>query len=246
MIKRAIVSTIFMVLGYECLARIVNKPIVLPTVIEIFNELTSIIGSSSFLEIVIATTIRTLSSLVIVFLISLLLGIIAGYQLKVRQYLSPLITFIRSVPTISVIIIFLMWFGRDSGPFMIIGFVVFPLLYELIVGAMDTVNSEYLDVCRLFGSTPLEKFRALYYPPILRSLNSGLQATLGLAFKVAVTAEVIAQSSTGIGKALNQEKTYLNMAGVFAWTLILILLVFGFEQLMRGLMRVVNKSIVEI
>lgn len=96
------------------------------------------------------------------------------------------------------------------------GLVVFPILYELILGAMNTVNTDLMDVCLLFGSTPLEKFKALYYPQVIVVLNSGIQATLGLSFKVMVMAEVMSQSRIGIGQAFNYEKTYLNMAGVFA------------------------------
>ncbi|MBQ8993116.1 MAG: ABC transporter permease, partial [Turicibacter sp.] len=55
------------------------------------------------------------------------------------------------------------------------------------------------------------------------------QATIGLSFKVMVMAEVMAQSSVGIGQMLNYEKTYLNIAAVFAWTTILIVLVMIFE-----------------
>ena len=60
----------------------------------------------------------------------------------------------------------------------------------------------------------LKSFLRFYYPNLIYALSSGVQATLGLAFKVMVMAEVMAQSRIGIGQALNYEKTYLNMAGV--------------------------------
>ena len=69
----------------------------------------------------------------------------------------------------------------------------------------------------------------MYYPQFLKTLSSGIQATIGLSFKVMVMAEVMAQSSTGLGQMLNYEKTYLNMGAVFAWTIILIVLVMIFE-----------------
>ncbi|MEE1236473.1 MAG: ABC transporter permease subunit, partial [Turicibacter sp.] len=157
------------------------------------------------------------------------LGIISGYFKRIEWLLLPIVTFLRTVPTISITLILLIWFGKELGPIMIMGIVVFPILYELILGAMKQIDQDLLDVCLLFGTTKFEKFKALYYPQLLKTLSSGIQATIGLSFKVMVMAEVMAQSSTGIGQMLNYEKTYLNMGAVFAWTIILIVLVMIFE-----------------
>lgn len=102
---------------------------------------------------------------------------------------------------------------------------------------MNQVDADLRDVCYLFGGTPLEKFKALYYPQVLLSLYSGIQATLGLAFKVMVMAEVMAQSRLGIGQALNYEKTYLNMAGVLAWSILLMMIVLVFDAMVSYLMK---------
>ena len=118
-----------------------------------------------------------------VFIISLILGVFSGYFKIIRLLLSPIVTFLRTVPTISVTIILLIWFGRDLGPIMIMALVIFPLLYELIGGAINDIDSDLLDVCLLFGATHFETFKALYYPQLLKILSSGVQATIGLSLK---------------------------------------------------------------
>ena len=45
------------------------------------------------------------------------------------------------------------------------------------------------------------------------------------------------QSQVGIGQQLNYEKTYLNMPAVFAWTIVLILLVMFFEIIIGYLIK---------
>ena len=52
-----------------------------------------------------------------------------------------------------------------------------------------------------------------------------------------VMAEVMGQSQVGIGQQLNYEKTYLNMPAVFAWTIVLILLVMFFEIIIGYLIK---------
>ncbi|HAX72046.1 MAG TPA: ABC transporter permease [Firmicutes bacterium] len=235
--KEHVFSILCLMGSYEYLSIVVDKPIVLPRSLAIFEALVEIIISSEFLFIVWATVARTWLAFGLMIILSLGLGVLAGYHKGVRLFLEPVVTFVRSVPTISVMIIFLMWFGRDVGPIYIISFVVFPILYEFVLGAFSMVSDELVDVCHLFGSRGVEKFKALYYPHLLFQLRGGIKATLGLAFKVSVMSEVLAQTPRGIGQALNVEKTYLNMAGVFAWTLILIALVWGFEQLLQKVMK---------
>lgn len=227
--KQSLCSILMLLISYELFSKMVDKPIILPSCLEIMNEIIVIVSQSDFGEIVFSTLSKTLIGFVSVLVVSLILGILAGYFKGLFLFLFPMVTLLRTVPTVSIIIIILIWFGREVGPIFIVGLVVFPILYELISGSMNQVDSDLEDVCYLFGSTPLEKFKALYYPQVLISLYSGIQATLGLCFKVMVMAEVMAQSRLGIGQALNYEKTYLNMAGVFAWTILLILIVLVFD-----------------
>lgn len=232
--KRYSMSIIIgLMIFYEIVVKIIQKPIILPSLRLIFSELFDIIVSLSFVTIIGATLSRTILTFLFVFIISLVLGILSGYFKRIEWLLLPIVTFLRTVPTISVTLILLIWFGRDLGPVMIMGLVIFPILYELILGAMKQIDNDLLDVCLLFGATKVEEFKALYYPQLLKTLSSGIQATIGLSFKVMVMAEVMAQSTVGIGQVLNYEKTYLNIAAVFAWTAILIILVMIFELISR-------------
>ena len=225
--------SISMIIGlmicYEIGTKIIQKPIIFPSLTLIFNELIRIIFSSSFVTVIHATLLRTILTFILVFMTSLVLGVMSGYFKRIQWLLLPIVTFLRTIPTISITLILLIWFGKELGPIMIMGLVVFPILYELILGAMRQIDGDLLDVCLLFGATKFEKFKALYYPQLVKTLSSGIQATIGLSFKVMVMAEVMAQSSIGIGQMLNYEKTYLNMGAVFAWTIILIVLVMIFE-----------------
>lgn len=228
--KRYSISVIIgLMICYEIGVKIIQKSIILPSLTLVFSELIRIIFDPSFMIIIQATLLRTILTFLFVFAISLVLGILSGYFKRIEWLLLPIVTFLRTVPTISITLILLIWFGKEFGPIMIMGLVVFPILYELIVGAMKQIDHDLLDVCLLFGATKIEKFKALYYPQLLKTLSSGIQATIGLSFKVMVMAEVMAQSSVGIGQMLNYEKTYLNIAAVFAWTTILIVLVMIFE-----------------
>lgn len=232
-----VISMFIVLVVYEYFSFSVGKPLILPSGESILMEIFTIIGGTTFIEIISVTVVRTLVTFVCILVLSLVVGILAGYYKVVAALLNPAMILLRTIPTVSLILILLIWFGRDLGPTIIVGLVIFPIIYELVVGSIKKVDSDLKDVCLLFGCTIFEKFFALYYPNLIYALSSGVQATLGLAFKVMVMAEVMAQSRIGIGQALNYEKTYLNMAGVFGWTIILILIVMIFDFLISMIMK---------
>jgi NitT/TauT family transport system permease protein len=56
---------------------------------------------------------------------------------------------------------------------------------------------------------------------------------LGLAWKVSVTSEVLATPKYSIGLNLLNSKAMLETSELFAWTVVVVLLSFGFESLFK-------------
>ena len=54
---------------------------------------------------------------------------------------------------------------------------------------------------------------------------------MGLAWKAGVAAEVIGISGGTIGEALYMAKVHFDMAELFAWTAVIVVLSIGFEKL---------------
>lgn len=68
-------------------------------------------------------------------------------------------------------------------------------------------------------------------------LLSGTVISVGMSFKSGVAAEVIGLPVSSIGEGLYNAKIYLNTAGVFAWTAVIILLSSLAEWLVVGLLK---------
>ena len=236
--KYSVISIVLILLGYELFSFFVEKPLILPSLESIFIEILIIMKSESFIEVILMTVSRTVITFSLILVLVLVSGIFSAYSKIVEELLKPMVILLRTIPTVSLIIIVLIWFGRDLGPVIIVSLVIFPILYEIVLGSIKKVDNDLKDVCLLFGCTKFEKFWALYYPNLIYNLSSGIQATLGLSFKVMVMAEVLAQSRVGIGQALNYEKTYLNISGVFGWTFILIIIVILFDFFIDIIMQI--------
>jgi NitT/TauT family transport system permease protein len=62
-----------------------------------------------------------------------------------------------------------------------------------------------------------------------------MTTALGIGWKVTVAAEVLSHPRFSIGTYLYESKAYLNTPQLFAWTLVIILLSFIFENFINNL-----------
>ena len=84
----------------------------------------------------------------------------------------------------------------------------------------------------LFFRMPLWKqVRYIYIPAVLPYLISGCRTALGMSWKSGVAAEVIGIPEGSIGEQLYYSKLYLDTAGLFAWTFVIIIVSAVFERI---------------
>ena len=81
-----------------------------------------------------------------------------------------------------------------------------------------------------------KKLRYLYLPAALPYLISAMRVGLGFSWKSGIAGEVIAIPSQAIGTQLYNAKIYLDMPGLFAWTIVIILLSAAIERVVLFLL----------
>lgn len=81
------------------------------------------------------------------------------------------------------------------------------------------------------------RFLYLYRPALLPYLKSCLKVSLGMAWKSGAAAEIIGLPSYSLGEKLYMSKVQLDTAGLFAWTLTIIMLSFLFEKAVLKLLQ---------
>jgi NitT/TauT family transport system permease protein len=172
----------------------------------------------------IVTICRTLLSYLISVGFALAIAIAANYK-KADHYINPVISILKTIPTISIMIIALIWLGRNESVLLISFLVVFPILYEMFYHHIKHIDKNLLEVCVVYQFSYTMRVKYLYFYNVLESFFISLKQTFGLSFKIMVMSEVIGQTSKGIGMKIYNEKVNLNMAGVFAWTIILVIIV---------------------
>ena len=179
------------------------------------------------------------------FLMALLIGIILGasaYRFKLIEiFLEPLMTVIKSVPVVSFVVLLLIWFGSANLSFFISFLVVFPNIYVNTIAGFRNTDRDLIQMAQVFHIGGLNCFFYIYRPSLMPYLMSALKISLGMSWKSGVAAEIIGLPQYSLGERLYMSKIYLDTAGLFSWTLLIILLSFIFEKAVLYLIGMFDK-----
>lgn len=219
---------------------IVRNDYVLPSFRETLRETGRLLGEASFWRAFGNTFLRTLWA----FLVSLALGVglaIPAHLVGgVRAFFAPIISALRTVPTMAVVLMLLLWTTPAVAPVIVSALVLFPAAYAAALAALDEVGEEYGELTRAFrvsaGRKIVKMYLPLAAPPLLKQAGS----IFSLGLKVVISGEVMASTYRSLGGMMQEAQTFLAMPRLMALTLITVLLGFALE----GLCRLVNRLIV--
>lgn len=192
---------------------------------------------AGFVSIALRSLARIGAGFFAAFFCGVLLGAAAYRFLPARELLEPVIFALKSIPVASFVVLLLIWFGSAGLSFFISFLIVFPNVYVNTIAGLKSVDIKLLEMARVFDIRGINRFLYLYRPAMLPYLDSCLKVSLGMAWKSGVAAEIIGLPSDSLGERLYFSKVSLDTAGLFAWTLIIILLSLLFEKAVFKLIR---------
>ena len=210
-----------------------NPNLVIAKVIKVLRE-------SSTYSIMSASFGRLFIALAFSFLAATVIGTAASINSSFEMFLRPYVSSIRAIPVASLLVVILIWIGAKNAPIVICAMVVFPLFYEIIVESIKNMEKSFLEVISLDSNFSFFVFRKVFLPAILNNLFISFIQSIGLGFKVLVMSELISYTENSIGKKIYTSKLNLDIEGVYAWTIIIIVIVMTIEWVFRLVKKVYN------
>jgi len=129
-----------------------------------------------------------------------------------------------SVPLIALAPLFIMFFGLDMLPKIVLTtIVVFFLLFFNTFAGATSVDHDLIAQIELMGSTPIEKFRKVVAPACMAWIIGGIKTALPYALVAATTGEMLA-ARRGLGFLLSDAASQFDMTSLYAALFILMLL----------------------
>ena len=165
------------------------------------------------------TFLRTLTAFFISFFGAAVLATAAYLLPSLGHFLSPLVSVMRSLPTMAVILIILVWTTPVQAPVAVAFLALFPLLYSGIFSALKQVDGKLVEMSKIYLPSAA--------PYVLREAA----AALSFSLKLTVSAEVLANTYQSIGGMMQEAKIYVEVPALFALTALVVIAGFLLEGL---------------
>lgn len=191
-----------------------------------------------FVKIVMHSFVRIGLGFFLALFAGLLLGAVSYRFTIVEEILAPAVQAVKSIPVASFVVLLLIWFGSRKLSFFISFLIVLPNVYVNMIAGLKSADVKLLQMAQVFGIGRGKRFFYLYRPAVMPYLVSSLKISLGMSWKSGVAAEVIGLPDYSMGERLYLSKIYLDTAGLFSWTLTIILVSFLFEKTVLWLVQI--------
>ena len=220
---------------WQAASMLVGQELLIPSPLTVFYRLLALGQTTYFWRSIAATLLRILVGYLLGIVIGTLLGALTWRFGFARRLLHPLLMIVRSTPVSSFIILVLLWIATDLVPVFISLLMVLGIFWQNIFEGLDSLDHDLLEMTRVYRFSFSQRLRAFYLPSLRPFFSSAALASLGLAWKSGVAAEVLCHPKFSMGKALYNAKIYLETSDLFAWTAMIILLSMLLEKLVRRL-----------
>lgn len=219
----------------------VNNKILMATPWETVSALFSLLGERKFYVTVLGSLLRIGAGFFAGALSGMLLAAVSRRYPLVEELLSPAVNLMKAVPAASFVVLLLIWWGSSFLATAVCFLVVLPHLYISTLEGLKNMDVRLLEMAQVFRLPFRNRFFYLYRPALRPFLRGSLKISLGMCWKSGVAAELIGTPDYSIGERLYLSKVYLDTAGVFAWTAVIVLLSLLFE---KAVLRMVSRFFV--
>jgi len=183
-------------------------------------------------DFVVITLLRVAAALFISFVLGLALAVAMYRWTAVENYVRPAVRLLMAVPVVCWILFSVLWFKWvEFRIAFVLTVVCAPVFVVDMLDGMKGVPRQLRDMLRSFRPSRTHFFTKLVLPAIVPTILTSWKINLSLAIRVVTIAELVG-AVPGIGYGLVVAQELFSVADVFAWTLVLVVVLFLAEAIL--------------
>lgn len=192
-----------------------------PSISSVGSHLRDTVTSTEGLQNLGLTLLRVGIGLTVAFVVGTALGLVAGASRTAAGYLLPIVRFIQGIPSLSWVIVAVIWFsGVELRVFFVMLLVTLPGFTLQTYDSYRAIPADLRDMARSFRPGRWALFREITLPGITPGLFTAWKVNLGLGIRMVLIAELVG-ATVGVGSQLLTAQQLFDMAAVVSWTLLL-------------------------
>lgn len=174
------------------------------------------------------------------------LGLLMGRITIVREILDPYIEFFRFIPPIAFVTLAIIWLGiGESSKIVLIFYTsVFVVVINTISGAVSTDETK-LRAAASLGASKFQILHTIVLPSTIPHIVTGARLAMGNSFLTIVSAEIVA-AQEGLGALIWTSRNYGHIDWVFVGIIVLGMLGFLFDRVLRVCVRPLRRYGVKV
>ena len=213
------------------------NPVLLPTPGQVAAVLADTLRDGSLSRHVATSLGRVVVGFGIAAVAAVALGLVAAMCVPVRLLLEPVIEFVRPIPPLAFLPMFLVWFGLgEASKVAFIGYTTFFPMFVAVAAAVLRVDVALLRAAASLGARRLDLVRGVIVPAALPGIIVALRLGFALALFVIVGAEFMG-ADAGLGHLIMEGRTFFLPAQIVMGALVLGLLGSLVNALLLGVER---------
>lgn len=195
--------------------------VVLPRISSVVSTLGYQLSQGTFKGDVAVSVVRIVKGYSLAAVLGIFFGVLMGMNGTAHRFFSLAFKAIRQIPMMAWVPLLVIWFGIGEESKVAVIFLAsfFPILVNTIDG-IERTDSKLVEVGHMYRLGGWQMFREIYLPSALPSIFVGLKLALGIAWMAVVGSEMIA-ASAGIGFRINDARTLMDYAIVFAGIIVI-------------------------
>ncbi len=202
LISAACVSGIFLLWTIIAALKIFPEYFIPPpsSVLDAFREI-AVTGyrGGTLLQHLGDSLFRVLSGFLFACIIAIPLGMMMGYNWKVKAFFDPIVEFYRPLPPLAYYTILVIWLGiGNESKITLLFLAAFPPLSISAMAAVASVSQEKIHTAQSLGAGKAYIFRHVIFPSCLPGIFTGMRVSIGFTYTTLVSSEIVAATS-GIG-----------------------------------------------
>ena len=220
---------------------VLDNPVIFPSPWMVLAAMKEQLQTTIFYKSIFFTVTRVVFGIAMSFFFGARLAFWRFFYPKTRIWLDYLILLLRSIPNITLMILFLFWLGGEQSLFLVIFLVLFPVVYQACADELETIQTRWKDVLEIYPQPRRYLLRQVYIPLLKPALGSALISITSLGFKVGVMAEILSQVRGGIGRNMQIAKLNVDLASLLAWTIWFLIVVAVCEWIIKKTIATIMK-----
>ncbi len=223
-------------LGWSVLNRAYG-PFVLPSLSDTALALGRIVMSGAALPAIGATLLHAVCGGLLGATLGVAIGVAGGHIRPLGVAIAPVATVVLAIPPIVWVVLSLLWFGPGGlGPLFTVAVTTMPIVFGATLQGMRARDPHLAEMAQVFRLSLRSRLLRITIPELATILAPAFASAFAIAWKVALTAEVLGDGS-GVGGRFATARAHLDLAEAMAWIVLVVACVLASDILLLGRLR---------